>query len=95
MSVYKPVENPKKVPIQTRSTFLRNYIPEPNSGCWLWQQHCNVKGYGNTRWQGKMMLAHRVSFMIHSGDIPDKEIDRETARAWTEELLIQYWKSRA
>jgi hypothetical protein len=44
------------------------YIPEPNSGCWLWLRARNSKGYGTYR---KSTYAHRLSWLMHRGEIPD------------------------
>ncbi len=52
--------------------FNQKWIPEPNSGCWLWTACQNNKGYGSIRINGKMMLAHRFSYEIHRGSIPEK-----------------------
>lgn len=40
-------------------------------GCWLWEgpPH-NRRGYCAIQYRGKFYLAHRVSWMIHYGDIP-------------------------
>lgn len=52
--------------------FLSNYIPEPNSGCWLWTGCIyEGRGYGKCRWDTKNMSAHRASWIIHNGPIPD------------------------
>ena len=54
-----------------RERFERNFIPEPNSGCWLWLLSlCN--GYGRIYdLQNKRgALAHRLSWEIHRGAIP-------------------------
>ncbi|CAB4165944.1 HNH nuclease [uncultured Caudovirales phage] len=50
--------------------FHASYIPEPNSGCWLWAAKISSSGYGviNTG-GGKEVLAHRFSAMI-SGRLP-------------------------
>lgn len=47
--------------------FSALYIPEPNSGCWLWLGHVNSQGYG----QHKKRRAHRESYEIHVGNVPD------------------------
>lgn len=42
------------------------YMPEPNSGCWLW-----LAGYFNTGYgQYKHLQAHRVSYAKRFGPIP-------------------------
>lgn len=47
------------------------YIPEPNSGCWLWIGTENSAGYGMFCFNYKKLLAHRVSYEIYKGKIPD------------------------
>jgi len=42
----------------------------PND-CWEWTAHCNEHGYGRMKIDGKHQLAHRVSWLIHNGTIPD------------------------
>lgn len=42
-------------------------IPEPMSGCWLWEGSLQTRGYG---WAGGI-TAHRLSYKVHRGDIPD------------------------
>lgn len=39
--------------------------------CWLWNGACNWKGYGVTWWQKKFNRAHRVSWLITNGNIPN------------------------
>lgn len=45
-------------------------IPEPNSGCWLWTACVNMHGYGKVSLKGKLVKAHRASYIISSGEIP-------------------------
>lgn len=42
----------------------RMSIPEPNSGCWLWTATVAPNGYGRISVQGRMALAHRLSFQL-------------------------------
>lgn len=49
--------------------FESKYIPEPNSGCWLWLGSKTLAGYGYFRVGNKMKRAHRVSFELFKGDI--------------------------
>ena len=47
-------------------------IPEPNSGCWLWEASDNGEaGYGVMYYEGRLQAAHRVSYQIFKGDIPE------------------------
>jgi hypothetical protein len=54
-----------------RARFEEKYMPEPNSGCWLWMAHINKWGYGEI-WDNDEQhnrLAHRVSFTLHGGTV--------------------------
>lgn len=45
--------------------FADRFIPEPNSGCWLWLGTLNAQGYGRIQKNGGgYMLAHRLSATI-------------------------------
>lgn len=39
--------------------------------CWIWTRGLNGDGYGSTRWDGRDQSAHRVSYSICVGKIPD------------------------
>lgn len=45
--------------------------PEPNSGCWLWSGALDPCGYGRIARNGKEQKAHRVSYYLAKGPIPD------------------------
>lgn len=50
------------------------YIPEPNSGCWLWLGEINQAGYGRIPNGKKRIAAHRLSLQISTGvDRPELE----------------------
>ena len=55
--------------ISKHTPFEERYIPEPNSGCWLWIAGKSV-GYGHLMLKGVHMWAHRVSYERHIGPIP-------------------------
>lgn len=40
-------------------------------GCWLWRSAIVANGYGGVKHNGKMVRAHRASWLIHYGPIPD------------------------
>lgn len=46
-------------------------IPEPMSGCWLWDGGYSGSGYGRFNVRGKMVQAHRFSYERYVGAIPD------------------------
>lgn len=50
--------------------FEAKYIPEPNTGCWLWHGAWTKLGYGKISINSKLTLAHRVSWEIANGRIP-------------------------
>lgn len=52
--------------------FPKYVIPEPNTGCWLCTAANNQRGYGRIRIaDGRMVTAHRYSYEISVGPIPD------------------------
>jgi hypothetical protein len=42
----------------------------PN-GCWIWTAGTIIKGYGRVRHAKKLWLAHRASWLVAHGPIPD------------------------
>lgn len=56
--------------------FEEKYVPEPNSGCWLWIARIGRDGYGRFRIgrnNGKRFVeqAHRAAWKIYGGVIPE------------------------
>jgi hypothetical protein len=50
--------------------FEARYVPEPNSGCWLWTGCQHDKGYGCMRnHQGRTAYAHRLAYEHFVGPI--------------------------
>lgn len=51
--------------------FWKYVSPEPNSGCWLWDGAATYTGHGKILHQsGRLILAHRLSWTMHRGEIP-------------------------
>ena len=50
--------------------FDSSYIPEPNSGCWLWTKGLFQSGYGSLYLNGISVLAHRFAWRLFNGPIP-------------------------
>ena len=46
------------------------YIPEPNSGCWLWTSSLDRHGYGQINIKGTSKRAHRIVYERLVGPIP-------------------------
>jgi len=51
--------------------FEEKYFPIPEIGCWVWSAGSNEKGYG-VFWNGRRLVkAHRHSWEITNGSIPE------------------------
>ena len=46
-------------------------VTDDVDACWLWQATKNQDGYGRFRVNGKLVQAHRYSYELHGGLIPD------------------------
>lgn len=58
------------VPLNVAKRFEEKFVPEPNTGCWLWIGSIAGKGYG-AFWNGKYEVkAHRFSYELYVGPIP-------------------------
>jgi len=51
--------------------FNDKWMPEPFSGCWLWTAGVFKDGYGKMEIKYQYKRAHRISWMIFRGEIPD------------------------
>ena len=62
----------KKLPELTALSELiaRHPVKYSDSGCWLWQRHLTHNGYGVVSHQSKNQRAHRVAYMLATGQIP-------------------------
>ena len=49
--------------------FLRKV--NKTSECWLWLAATDRDGYGQFTYNGKQQRAHRISWILHNGEIPD------------------------
>lgn len=57
-----------------RERFEVKFTIEP-SGCWQWIAYIGPHGYGEFRYNGKTQYAHRMSWMLYRGEIPeDKQV---------------------
>ena len=45
--------------------------PVTESGCWIWMWSVNPSGYGKLKFSGKIVGAHRASYVAFNGAIPD------------------------
>ncbi len=57
--------------MNTLEEFEAKFIPEPNSGCWIWLGAVKGNGYGSVRFRGgDPLIASRVAWMLYRGEIP-------------------------
>ncbi len=64
-------------PIEER--FAEKYEVDPKTNCWIWTGSLVSGGYGMLkRYQQDSILAHRFSFQLHNGPIPDGMIVRHS-----------------
>lgn len=64
----KPTGKPKRRPL-TMAEKLQNYIPEPNSGCWLWAGMLQKNGYPRvSTGKSRYGLAHRAARAVLAGE---------------------------
>lgn len=54
-----------------KDRFDTKYEAVTESGCWLWTAQINNCGYGNLRNDGGSVLAHRISYELHKGAVPE------------------------
>lgn len=54
-----------------RERFEQKYQPVTETGCWLWTASLGPRGYGNFNRAGSIERAHRVSFELYVGPIPN------------------------
>lgn len=59
----------KSARVLMRNDFSSQYAID-ESGCWLWRRSL-IGGYGSLRVGGKRGKAHRFSYQLHFGSIPD------------------------
>lgn len=50
--------------------FWRNASSGSPDQCWIWQGCIDARKYGRVVVQGKLFMAHRLSFELHNGEIP-------------------------
>jgi hypothetical protein len=63
------MSEPGIVKFTRNSTFEERYVPEPNSGCWLWLGPLDAYGYGILKCKGDKKKAHRESWRRNKGEI--------------------------
>lgn len=66
---------------EIKSRFEEKFIPEPNSGCWLWTAAADQHGYGRFRVGSltdnsrRMTVAPRMAWELYKGELPPPDLD--------------------
>ena len=51
--------------------FARRVVLNPENGCLEWTLSKDTQGYGRIKYMGKRRIAHRISYEVHIGEIPE------------------------
>lgn len=68
---YRSCDPPRK---RMHHRLESNFIPEPNSGCWLWLGTVATNGYGKLWVDGKSVSAHVLSYRLYRGGSGGKKL---------------------
>ena len=58
-------------PIPPFKRLLDGYKEDPSTSCWVWQGSQHSNGYGWIKVFGKVVSAHKYSYELHKGPIPN------------------------
>lgn len=75
MAAARRVDNYRQRFIPLLDRLLAGSIPEPNSGCWIWEGTIATSGYGWI-YAGRRLYTHRASYALHCGPVPDGKVVR-------------------
>lgn len=53
--------------------FEEKYICDIKTGCWKWIAYIGTQGYGEMFVDGRKEKAHRISYQLYKGKIPDHD----------------------
>jgi len=70
MAARNPTKQSNRIGSTLEETFWLNVAKADDNGCWLWQGR-TMKGYGSISLSGRNMAAHRLSYEMAFGAIPD------------------------
>lgn len=54
-----------------RERLYKSFDVNPENGCWEWNRNLSQSGYGCMKAMGFNIKAHRLSYEIHKGSIPE------------------------
>lgn len=71
----RPFKNRPKRPYKSKFTaekfWAKITTPDDLSDCWEWTKSCTGNGYGRLGYEGKLILAHRLAWILTFGPIPE------------------------
>lgn len=62
------------IPKPSATTRLLAGIVKTDAGCWEWQKQMRPDGYGMIWFKGKAERAHRISYLLHKGYLPEEPL---------------------
>lgn len=54
-----------------KDRLMSRVLVNPDTGCWIWTGTLSAGSYGSLFYEGRMQKAHRISWRISRGEIPD------------------------
>lgn len=61
--------------IQAKQRKFWRRVERVSWGCWLWTGAKHERGYGRVRWDGRVLAAHRVAWLLsHDDELPPDEL---------------------
>lgn len=70
IDLLRPMKTGPRARKTPRQIFFEQAGERPIAGCWNWPGKLYSNGYGRFRVIGKELLAHRISFEVHTGVTP-------------------------
>ena len=70
---FKGQSDPEKIFNSAKKYYENHIIKHSDDLCWEWIGRKNKKGYGEATYHHNRIMAHRLSWIIHNGPIPDKK----------------------
>lgn len=67
-------EIPEAIKGAVKARLLAKIAKNDVTGCWDWQAASRGVGYGCLKIEGKVIDAHRASYMVHVGPIPPRRL---------------------
>lgn len=64
-------KNKKVLDHEFNNEYFQKRVTIDLNGCWIWKGSKHKQGYGNARYKNKLTLAHRLSWIVHVGEIPE------------------------